>query len=78
MRLPSSTASTPDPESPSFQPDVSYFDEVRATRRRTPEPANPAYPGLVNSGVDGILSALELMGATEGVTLRQADEGGRA
>jgi hypothetical protein len=34
-------------------------------RRRTPEPAHRAYPGLVNSGVDGILSALELMGSTE-------------
>ena len=40
--------------------------------------AKRKYPGLVNPGVDGILRALEPMGATEDAALRQADEGGRA
>ena len=36
------------------------------------------YPGLVNPGVDGILGALESMGAIEDATLRQVDERGQA
>lgn len=37
-----------------------------------------AYPGLVNPGVDGVLCALEVMGAIEDAALWRADEGGHA